>query len=266
LTTIAAIRAKFPSSWPDQAPEIIVDSIWGSAIANGPLTNKFGFSAAFSKANNPYRYITSGLFHNGLLHLLFNIGMMSWQPSWLATGLGSPLYLTTFFLSIITGNIAHVMNSPDRLFDIQMYLGSSAGICGLYGLMFVCLTRMSNVNPGNNGASPGQLLRGIALMIFLGMLIENVNTAINIGGFFGGIIIGTICGPSYEKDYAMRKKFSTAYDPVNKDYRSTMGFGIMPTKGGLIPLKVLYSILLIAVLSIPTYRNALLAIPRGFAK
>ena len=50
LTTIAAIRAKFPSSWPDQAPAIIVDSIWGSAIANGPLTNKFGFSAAFSKA------------------------------------------------------------------------------------------------------------------------------------------------------------------------------------------------------------------------
>lgn len=263
LTTIVTVRRNYPSYWPNHAMEMIVDSIWGSAVVNGPLTNTFGFSAAFSKAEIPYRYITSGLFHSGLLHLLINIGVMSKQPSWLATGLGGPLYATTFFGSIVMGNIAHVMNTSDRLFNVNMYLGSSAGICGLFGLMFVCLTRMANTNPTNGGASSGQLLRGMAVMIVLGLWMDNVNTAMNIGGFFGGIIIGILCGPSYQKDYAMRRKNSAGYDPIYRDYRSVMGFGIMPTDSGLVSLKALYTILLAVVVSIPKYRNVPLAITKG---
>eukprot|EP00535_Pseudo-nitzschia_heimii_P001762 CAMPEP_0197192586 /NCGR_PEP_ID=MMETSP1423-20130617/25274_1 /TAXON_ID=476441 /ORGANISM="Pseudo-nitzschia heimii, Strain UNC1101" /LENGTH=249 /DNA_ID=CAMNT_0042645495 /DNA_START=159 /DNA_END=908 /DNA_ORIENTATION=- len=243
--------------------EMIVDSIWGSAIVNGPLTNTFGFSAAFSKADIPYRYITSGFFHSGLLHLLVDVGVLYWQPSWLSAGLGAPLYLTTFFGSIIAGNIAHVMNSSDRLFDVSMLLGSSSGICGLFGLMFVCLTRIANINPSNGGASSGQLFRGMAIMIILGLKMDNVNTAMNIGGFFGGIIIGILCGPRYEKDYAMRRKNSAGYDPFLRDYRSVMGFGILPTDRGLISLKVLCTAIIAAVISIPKYRNIPVTIVQG---
>lgn len=263
ITTIVTIRRKFPSYWPNHGVEMILDSIWGSAVVNDPLTNTFGFSAAFSKAEIPYRYITSGLFHNGLLHLLINIGVMYQQPSWLADGLGGLLYLTTFFGSTITGNIAHVMNSSDRLFDVNLFYGSSAGICGLFGLMFVSLSRIANVNPSNGGSSSGQLLRGMAIMVFLGLWMDNVNTAINIGGFFGGVIIGIFCGPRYKKDYAMRRKNSAGYDPIFRDYRSVMGFGIMPTESGLIPLKALGSVLLTAVILIPKYRNVPLSIYRG---
>jgi len=263
VTTIVTVRRNYPSYWPNHAAEMIIDSIWGSAVVNGPLTNTFGFSAAFSKAEIPYRYITSGVFHSGLLHLLVNIGVMIKQPSWLATGLGGPLYATTFFGSIIMGNIAHVLNTSDRLFNVNMYLGSSAGICGLFGLMFVCLTRMANTNPTNGGASSGQLLRGMAIMIALGLWLDNVNTAMNVGGFFGGILIGILCGPSYQKDYAMRRKNSAGYDPIYRDYRSVMGFGIMPTDSGLVSLKALYAILLAAVVAIPKYRNVPLAITKG---
>ena len=263
LTTIVAVRRKFPSYWPDHSLEMIIDSIWGAGVVHGPLTSTFGFSAAFSKAEHAYRYVTSGFFHEGLLHLLINIGVTSRQASWLATGLGAPLYLTTFLGSIILGNFAHVMNCSDRLFNPNIYLGSSGGISGLYGLMFVCLTRIANTNPSNGGSSSGELVRGMAIMFFLGMWLDNVNTAMNIGGFFGGIIIGILCGPRYTKDYAMRRKNSAGYDPVSREYRRVMGFGIMPTESGMISLKVLYATLLVVGFSIPKYRNIPFAIIRG---
>ena len=191
---------------------------------------------------------------------------MSKQPSWLATGLGGPLYATTFFGSIIAGNIAHVLNTSDRLFDVSIFLGSSAGICGLFGLMFVCLARIASVNPTNGGGSSGQLVRGMAIMIGLGLWMDNVNVAMNIGGFFGGIMIGILCGPRYGKDYSMRRKNSAGYDPVDRDYRSVMGFGIMPSDKGIVSLKVLYSMLLAAMVSIPKYRKVPIAISRGLWK
>ena len=264
FTTIVTVRRKFPTYWPNHAIEMTIDSIWGSAVVNGPLTGTFGFSAAFSKTQQSYRYITSGLFHNGLIHLLIDIGVMSRQPSWLATGLGSPLYLMSFIGSIIIGNFAHLMNTSDRLFDANIYLGSSGGICGLFGLMFVCLTRMANTTGSNGGASKGQLIRGMAIMIFLSLWMDNVSMAANIGGFFGGIIIGILCGPRYTKDYSMRRKNSAGFDPVSRDYRRVMGFGIMPTDSGLIPLKVLYVILLTIAISNPKYRDMPLTVVKGF--
>ncbi len=260
VTTITMVRRKFPSYWPEHAMEMIVDSIWGSAVVNGPLTNTFGFSAAFRKV--PHRYLTSGLFHSGLPHLLVNLGVMSNQASWLATGLGGPLYGTTFLGSIIAGNMAHALNSPDKLFDVGMVLGSSAGIAGLFGLMFVSVTRIARVNPTNGGASSGQIFRGMAILIGLGLWMDNVSVAMTIGGFFGGILVAILCGPRYDTDYAMRRKNSAGYDPQNVDYRRVMGFGIMPTRGR-IPLNILWTALLCIAMSNPGVRSAPLAIVRG---
>jgi hypothetical protein len=61
----------------------------------------------------------------------------------------------------------------------------------------------------------------------------------------------------------MRRKNSAGYDPIYRDYRSVMGFGIMPTDSGLVSLKALYTILLAVVVSIPKYRNVPLAITKG---
>ena len=260
ITTITMVRRKFPSYWPEHAMEMIVDSVWGSAVVNGPLTKTFGFSAAFRKV--PHRYLTSGFFHSGLLHLLVNLGVMSNQANWLATGLGGPLYGITFLGSIIAGNMAHALNSPDKLFDVGMVLGSSAGIAGLFGLMFVCVTRIARVNPTNGGASSGQIFRGMAILIGLGLWMDNVSVAMTIGGFFGGMLIGILCGPRYDTDYAMRRKNSAGYDPQNIDYRRVMGFGITPTRGR-IPLNILWTALFCIAMSNPGIRSAPLTIVRG---
>eukprot|EP00536_Pseudo-nitzschia_multiseries_P000448 jgi/Psemu1/282335/fgenesh1_pg.6_\ len=265
LTTVLSCYRKFPSYWTTHAPEIILDSIWGSAIVGGPLTSAFGFSAVFSSARHSYRYITSGLFHNSLPHLLVDIGVLARQPSWLATGLGGPLYLTCFWVSTATGNIAHLLNTSDRRFDPNLYFGSNGGICGLYGLLFVCLSRMARANPGRTGTggASGQLARGIAVMIALAMGMDNVSKAANVGGFLGGAMVGILFGPRYSKSYSMRRKNSVGYDPASQSYRRAMGFGIMPSETGRIPLKWLYGILLMLAIAVPSYRNIPFEIAKG---
>lgn len=253
ITTVISIRRKFPSYWPNHFAEIIIDSIWGSAVSMGPLTSAFGFSGAFSKSQHFYRYVTSGLFHSSLLHLIIDIDAIRRLPRWLSTDLGAPLYFTTLILATISGNLAHVMNISDP-WDSNIILGSSVGICGLFGLIFVCLARISNTNDSSGKTSGGQLIWGMAIILVSGLFLESVSTAANLGGFGGGVIIGFLCGPKYIKNYTMRRKNSAEFDPVSRDYRRVMGFGIIPTKNGLIPLKVIWGVFLTVALSMQ-YNN-----------
>jgi len=123
-------------------------------------------------------------------------------------------------------------------YDFITYLGSSAGICGLYGLMLVCLIRMGKANPNNNSA-----------------WLEHVTVAMNLGGYVGGLLLGMLCGPGYTKDYRMTRKNSVGYDPVDREYRAVMGFGILPTARGWLPVPVLQAILLTIFLVVPHYRS-----------
>jgi hypothetical protein len=81
-----------------------------------------------------------------------------------------------------------------------------------------------------------QIFKGLVGMFAMGWFMDTVSNACNVGGFLGGIVIGIICGPSYVKDYTMRRKNSVEFDPSPRDYRRVMGFGIMPTRRGVVPL------------------------------
>ena len=284
VTTIIALQRTFASYWqasPQYVFGMVIDAITGSTVvAHSPVVRAFGFSATLASSStrrlNVYRYLTSGFVHSGLLPLLINVGvMLKLQPSWLSRSLGASLYLTTFLGSIILGNMAHVVNTTSTgggflAFDFTNYMGSSAGICGVYGLMFVCLTRMGQANPSKNsnrrsgnGGGFTQLLQGMLILLGVGAWMEHVNVAMNLGGFGGGILLGLLCGPKYTNDYSMTRKNSVGYDPVDRDYRAVMGFGIMPTERGWIPLKVLQAILLTIFLAVPQYRNIPVAILKG---
>lgn len=70
------------------------------------------------------------------MHFLVNMIVLRGQPSWLSSGLGGPLYLTTYIVSIVTGNIAHLEYTKNP-FDKTLCMGASGAISGLYGLMAV---------------------------------------------------------------------------------------------------------------------------------
>lgn len=255
ILTILQLKKNYAAYWPDRAAEMVIDSVWGTGVP-GPLATAFGFSAAaFQMQPLAYRVLTSGFVHSSLLHLIINMATLQRQPSWLETGLGWPLYMSTFLWSIVAGNMMHVLQCPSR-WDRTLCLGASSGLCGLYGLMYVCLTRMGSGRGGQN------LVRGMAVLVLSGLWLDNVSSAANVGGFLCGIATGLLCGPRFVKDYSMRRKNSVEFDPASKDYRQAMGFGISPTRGGPIPLVLIWTILLAWAIINPATRSMPLLIWR----
>lgn len=238
LSTVNFIRRAYPQHWPHQAGPILVDALFGSSV-RGPVTMAFAFSNALSHSQ-PHRFLASGFLHGGLIPLLLNIDHLRRQPSWLETGLGWSLYLTTLLLCIVTGNMGQLYFGNGGPYDKTLYLGLSGGISGLYGLMFVCLQKMRN--PG----AFGRIIKGIVILMFTGVFFESVSGAVNLGGFLGGMAIGILCGPQYRKSYTLRRKNSVEYDPTPRDYRQVLGFGTMPTERGWIPVPLLWWVVLVA--------------------
>lgn len=235
ISTIDVLRKKHPEYWPSYAVGMVADSVVGSLSSNGPLLRDFGFSNILSR-DQPHRYLTSAFFHGGICHLLANIAVMVRQPSWLETGLGWPLYLTTFLTTTVLGNLGHMISLNDP-FDRMVCSGAGSGLCGLYGLMLVCLVKMGNRSVTRKVAP------GLLFLILSGTYLDKVSTISNVAGFGAGIILGILFSPSYRKNYSMRRKNSVEYDPVPRDYRQAMGFGVMPTERGMLPLPIFWGAL-----------------------
>lgn len=229
------------------------------ASSAGPFTMDFVHQPAISMYQ-PHRFLTGGFLHGNLVHLVLNMRYLWMIPSWLEVGLGRSLYLTAYLVSIVTGNIAHSMVVEGRQkATLGLCLGSSAGICGLNGLMYVLLRRM-----GNKNASQA-VFRGMTFLIFYGLIAEGISNVGHIGGFLGGAAVGYVFGPQYGKSYSLRKKFSLEVDQAPNDYRRAMGFGIQPTKG-ILPLSFLWAGAFLALLVDPNLRTIPSCIVRGLFK
>jgi len=257
VSTVNAIRLRFPSHWPHQAVPIALDALWGSSVP-GPLEMDFAHSSRLSR-RQPHRFLTSGFLHGGILHMVLNMDALRRLPNWLETGLGAPMYLTTYLVSIIAGNLGHSI-SLSSSGDKSLCLGSSGGICGLYGLMYVSLVKM-----GNDQAAT-RVMRGMAFLFLYGVLIPDVSNAAHVGGFIGGILMALLFGPSYEKSYSLRKKWSLDVDVSPRDYRLAMGFGTKPTSTGLVPLPLLWLAVLVALVSLPQFRTMPGLVLRGLVR
>ena len=117
-------------------------------------------------------------------------------PDWLETGLGGPLFLATYLVSVLAGSATFVLlGTPD-----SVSVGASGGICGLYGLLFVCLARM-----GSRQTSL-RILCGMALLFLFGAFSDDISNAGHVGGFLGGLLVGVLYGPQYRPSYSLRRK------------------------------------------------------------
>ena len=245
VSAVSWFRARYPTFWSSgHGGTIVFDSIFGQARP-GPLTLDLMFASRVAKFQ-PHRYITSGFLHGGIIHLLFNMDSLRNLPSWLETGMGAPLFLSTYLVSIITGNLGHSSWSIEGMESFA--LGASGGICGLYGLLLVCLQRMGNQS------AVAYVSRRMVFILCYGLLGSNISTAAHVGGFLGGVVMAVLFGPTYRTSYSMRRKWSVQADPIaSKEYRSFIGYGKVPTAGRL-PLAVLYISSVVAFLANPTLR------------
>lgn len=258
VNTVRFIIMRHPDWWPSDAMFIISDTLLGYTNVKGSLTTDFVHSSYLSKFQ-PHRFLTSGFLHGDIIHLLCNLDALRRLPSWLETGLGAHLYLTTFLLSIVTGNIGHnmiVVNKLDRVFC----LGASGGICGLYGLMWVALIKMGR------SQSAWQVIKGMLVLFLYGLAFNSVSNAAHVGGFVGGVVMGMLCAPNYRKSYTQRRKWSLEVDPWPRDYRTVMGFGIAPSQHGYLRVSYIWVAVALAIAMEPKFRAIPISILRGMLR
>lgn len=252
VNTIGWIRHQFPQIWPAQALPVALDTLMGNTRP-GPFTIDFVHSKLLSQ-RQPHRYLTAGFLHGSIIHLLLNMNAIRQLPSWLETGLGLPIYGTTYLLSIVGGNILHSLTTTENM---ALCLGSSGGICGLYGLMYVSLVRM-----GNQKAA-WRVVQGMGFLLLWGLFMTHVSNAGHVGGFLTGIALALISGPQYRSSYALRRKNSLEVDIYNRDYRLAMGYDKVPNKSGWLSLTWLWSMLIFACLLQEKIRSIPLMIIQG---
>ena len=252
INSVLFLKQRHPSYWSTQAPSIITDVLAGTSIS-GPLTMDFILSPRWAD-RQPHRYLTSGFLHGSLLHLVLNMDAIRRSPEWLETGLGIHLFLSTYLLGIISGGIFFVSASLEHS---ALCLGSSGGICALYGLQVVSLMKMGNKSNARS------LMFQMAILFLYGILIPQISNAAHVGGFLGGIGMGILFGPSYSKSYAMRRKNSVEVDLASRDYRLAMGFGKMPSQQGWLPLWALWAGILAVMASVPSLRRVPTSVFQG---
>ena len=256
FNTVKWISRRFPDAWPSKALFIIWDAMMGTARP-GPFTRNYLFTA-YRARREPFRYLTSGFLHGGILQLIFSLYAWRRQPAWLETGLGSSLYLTTYLLSIVTGNLGHVYFGTEDTSAVCMT--AMGGISGIYGIMFASLAKMGNER------TLSSMIRPFVIMILYAVLLPSTSFACHMGGFLGGVVVGLLFGPNYSKSYAMRRKGSLEADIVPKDYRFAMGFGIKPSSRGLIPLPLLWIAIIGLLIAYPPNRAMPARIWRGITR
>lgn len=126
-----------------------------------------------------YRLLTSIFLHNGVFHILFNLGYIYTLAPLEAGAPGA--YLLTFLMAGITGNLLFAELGGKRA------LGASGAICGLLGFEIVSRMRMRQVRELR------LVLRQAFGILVIGALLPGVANTAHFGGLFGGVVVALFC-------------------------------------------------------------------------
>ena len=97
---------------------------------------------------------------------------------------GKIKYISIYLISCITSSALSLIINPNSI-----SVGASGGIFGLMGalLMFALIERKSIDKEYTIG-----LIKTIGINLVIGLVVINIDNAAHIGGFLGGIILGSV--------------------------------------------------------------------------
>lgn len=129
----------------------------------------------------PYRAITSGFLHGGLLHLAFNMYALWLIGPALETMLGRWRFVSLYFLSLFGGTVAVVLfASPTNISWVTGVVGASGAVFGLFGAFFFIMRRL------------GRDAQQILVIIGINVVLSFVMRGISWQAHFGGLVIGAV--------------------------------------------------------------------------
>ncbi|KAL3799245.1 hypothetical protein HJC23_012970 [Cyclotella cryptica] len=244
---------------------VVISSRRGiAAHSMGPFFIDFAHQPYPLSHYQKHRYLTSGFLHWSLIHLGMNLRALLSLPTWLENGIGKGVYISAYLVSIVTGNVAHTLSTLGELpgrSSSSLCIGASGGICGLYGLMFASLWKMSNTSAAI------RVFQQMLWLVAFGWLVPNLSNAAHVGGFIGGCLVGYLFGPGFSRSYSLMRRADTTLDYADPEFRSVMGPGKYPDAyKALIPLKYLWAGFAAAMIIRPDLQVVPIAIVKGILK
>lgn len=151
--------------------------------------------------NQPWRLITSMFLHGGISHLGWNmLGLV--QLGFLCLQFyGRAGFLTIYFVAGLFGSLCSLFFGAKETVSV----GASGAIFGLLGaIMCGSLTKGKHLPTDQ---AKGLLIMGgiyVALNIFMGLTIQNIDNAAHAGGFLGGAIAALGLAEKFDRQEYLR--------------------------------------------------------------
>jgi membrane associated rhomboid family serine protease len=123
----------------------------------------------------PWRLVTSGFLHAGLIHIGFNMYLLYILGQILEPAIGRVRFGALYFTSLLVGSFGALVDKPDAL-----TLGASGAVFGLMGGAVVAM-RARGFDP---------MASGIPGLILLNLVFSFLFPGIAIGGHIGGLVGG----------------------------------------------------------------------------
>lgn len=134
----------------------------------------------------PWRFLTVGLVHGGLLHLVFNMMMLYFVGAVGEVVAGRWRFLGLYLLSTLGGSVmvlAWTMIEPSSLTTVTV--GASGALYGLLGAVFI--SQWKN----------GQDTRSILILLAVNLVFSFMVSTVSWQGHVGGLITGALVAWMY---------------------------------------------------------------------
>lgn len=127
-----------------------------------------------------YRLVTGGFLHYNVLHILLNMLALFVGGRLVEPAIGTRRFLALYFASLLAGSFgALVVSGPDAF-----TVGASGAIFGVFGAAFVIA----------RGRGLTTVASELGIVIVFNLIFTLGIPGISVGGHFGGLIGGVICG------------------------------------------------------------------------
>lgn len=169
----------------------------------------FHYGASFGPANieQPWRLLTAGFLHGGLMHIMMNMWCIYALGFFTERMLGNYTYAIIFLCSAVAGNILGT-TSPQAIVSV----GASGGISGIFGALFCFfLVHKKLLNPDMYQRFRKMFMYMIILTVVIGFIMPNIDNRAHLGGFLMGIFMAFFLKQGIKNRFSLNNKKLLSY-------------------------------------------------------
>ncbi len=193
----------------------VMSGVDASNPTTADLLNWGANTLLFSVANEPWRLLTAGFLHIGLMHLMFNGFAMYYFGQVAEQMWGKMRFLLIFLLAVVGGNLLNCYVTNQKFLESGASLetfvrsglnsvsaGASGGIMGVGAGLLICA--LLRVRLGGISLNLASLLMVMAINLSYGFIATGVDNAGHIGGALTGALLALVIAITWKMKFAVQ--------------------------------------------------------------